>query len=62
MTEDINPGEIHCPRCGQIAAPTGAGAYVEVGEWDGKQYEGECNVDAYRCTALGCDTAFYMEY
>jgi hypothetical protein len=43
-----------CPDCGRRAAvETGRGAFVEVGEWDGKQYEGEASVTEKECGDCG---------
>jgi hypothetical protein len=47
--------KVLCPRCGQPSEENG-GIFYEKGEWDGKSYDEEANVDEYRCP--GCRTRF----
>lgn len=47
-----------CPRCSGNNVARSDGGYIEIGEWNGKQYEREFYVCGYRCRS--CDLEFFV--
>ncbi|MFD0591042.1 hypothetical protein ACFQZE_23890 [Paenibacillus sp. GCM10027627] len=48
-----------CPACVFPAEQIGS-AFVEHGEWDGRQYEGEYDVKRFECTNSKCKKVFFI--
>lgn len=50
-----------CPSCGSIDVEEreDRGGFLEIGEWNGKTYDDEFNVDGYRCRV--CDQEFWVQ-
>jgi len=44
-----------CPKCGKKNLGRSDTGWVEIGEWDGYQYEREFYVDGYRCRSCGVE-------
>lgn len=50
----------YCPYCGGHALDTAEGGYLEAGQWDGKQYAEERDLNDYYCR--DCRAGFYSDY
>jgi len=44
-----------CPKCGRKNLRRSDTGWVEIGEWNGKQYDREFYVDGYRCRSCGVE-------
>jgi len=42
-----------CPSCGSNEIAEDKGGFLEIGEWDGKNYEEELNIIGRRCKSCG---------
>lgn len=47
-----------CPYCKHDKTTPTIGAFMEIGEYDGKHYQGEGNADGYTCD--GCGKTFWV--
>lgn len=47
-----------CPYCGSQEITEGVGAFLEMGDFDGKQYESEGDADGVLC--LSCNGEFWV--
>lgn len=48
MQSEMATKRVNCPFCGRPAFPA-PGGFLEIGEYDGKQYSVEGSVDGYQC-------------
>lgn len=44
-----------CPSCGGPVSEETVGAFVEIGEWDGRSHESEGDARGWRCDACGAE-------
>lgn len=44
-----------CPTCGGQNTHETEGAFIEIGEWDGKGYASEGGANGWRCAACGAE-------
>ena len=47
--QQARPAPMNCPKCGKAAKQTDGSIFYERGEWDGKSYEGEGDLDVWQC-------------
>lgn len=47
------PKGAYCTACGTFSTTPALGAFVEIGEWDGKRYQCEGNAEGWECQKCG---------